>query len=242
MKLTVFNGSPRGKKSNTGLLLDQFLEGFVGSEGNVYELHYLQRVREQDRFLEAFRQADCVLLAYPLYVDAMPGLVKEFIETLGPLAAAGPRRGDGGHPDGGHPDGGRWHGTRRPALGFLVQSGFPEACHSRPVERYNRKLAERLGCRYFGTIVKGGVEGIQVKPPWMTRRLYERFYDLGETFGRSGELDPMMLRQLARPERLSLPMRLLYRLLDLTGVSGSYWNWMLKKNGAYDQRFARPYA
>jgi hypothetical protein len=157
----------------------------------------------------------------------MPGLVKEFIETLAPL-----RKGAGA---GGGAE-------RRPALGFLVQSGFPEAAHSRPVEGYNRKLAARLGCRYLGTIVKGGVEGIQVRPPRMNRRLYAAFHSLGESFGRSGAFDPGILKALARPERLSLAMRVLYRLLNLIGLGRFYWDWMLKKNGAYERRFARPYA
>ncbi|MBA7534136.1 hypothetical protein ES705_26382 [subsurface metagenome] len=31
-----------------------------------------------------------------------------------------------------------------------VIMGFPEAAHSRMVERYNEKLASRMGCRYPG--------------------------------------------------------------------------------------------
>jgi hypothetical protein len=232
MKLVVFNGSPRGKKSNTRLLLERFLEGYSRTEGNSHEIHYLTRIQEQDRFSEAFRGADCALLAFPLYVDAMPGLVKEFIESLASLQVGGQGEGQTGSTDPG----------RRPALGFIVQSGFPEAAHSRPVERYNRKLAQRLGCRYLGTVVKGGVEGIQVKPSWMTRRLFREFYCLGEGFGRSGSFDEKKVRRLARPERLSAAVRLLYRLLDLTGLTRSYWDWMLKKNGAYDRRFVRPYS
>jgi len=38
MKLTVFNGSPRGEESNTGTLLEHFLNGFVETQGNTYEL------------------------------------------------------------------------------------------------------------------------------------------------------------------------------------------------------------
>ena len=32
MKLTVFNGSPRGKKSNTTILLEHFLKGFMETD------------------------------------------------------------------------------------------------------------------------------------------------------------------------------------------------------------------
>jgi NAD(P)H-dependent FMN reductase len=220
MKLTVFNGSPRGKKSNTRILMEQFLSGFGRTPGNGFEVHYLSRVADQEAYREAFAAAEVVLLAFPLYTDAMPGIVKEFIETLCPLCG---RAGN-------------------PALGFVVQSGFPEAAHSRAVERYNEKLSRRLGCRYLGTVVRGGAEGIQVMPPSMTRRLFASFDAVGETFGRTGELDAGLVRRLAGSERLSLPMRLLYRLLRLTGLTNFYWNGQLKANGAFERRFAAPYA
>jgi len=220
MRLAVFNGSPRGGKSNTRILLEHFLQGFGQTEGNSHELYYLNQVGNQERFKQAFCEADCVLLAFPLYTDAMPGLVKQFIETLAPICGR----------------------DKNPALGFIVQSGFPEATHSRPVERYNEKLALRLGCRYLGTIVKGGVEGIQVKPPGMTRKLYSAFYLLGEAFARTGAFEPQLVGRLAKPERLSPAARFLFSLLQLTGLTNFYWNWMLKENDAFKRRFARPYA
>ncbi len=45
MKLTVFNGSPRGKGSNTRVFLEHFLKGFMIKEGNSFELVYLNRVK-----------------------------------------------------------------------------------------------------------------------------------------------------------------------------------------------------
>ena len=82
MKLTVFNGSPRGPKSNSKVLLARFLEGFGETEGNSHDIHYLNRVGRQEDFRRAFIEAECVLLAFPLYTDAMPGVVKSFIEAL----------------------------------------------------------------------------------------------------------------------------------------------------------------
>jgi hypothetical protein len=160
-----------------------------------------------------------VLLAFPLYTDCMPGLVKEFIEDLRPLC------GSSGLP---------------PAM-FLVQSGFPEARHSRYVERYLEKLTRRLGCEYLGTMVRGGVEGIQVMPPVMTRKLYGLMEKLGAGLARTGRLDPKLLRKLAHPETLSpvarwLHDRVFYRMTN------SYWNGMLKKNNALDRREDRPFA
>ena len=141
MKLTVFNGSPRGKTGNTKLYLAEFLEGFAETEGNSHEVAYLNRVKDQDALVEMFTEAEAVLLGFPLYTDAMPGLVKTFIESLAPLVG---RQGN-------------------PPIGFVIQCGFPGAAHLRPLERYLEKLASRLGCRYLGTIVKGGGEGARCR-------------------------------------------------------------------------------
>jgi len=45
MRLTVFNGSPRGEESTTTILLKHFLEGFITTDGNTYEIAYLNRVK-----------------------------------------------------------------------------------------------------------------------------------------------------------------------------------------------------
>lgn len=214
MKLTVFNGSPRGKGSNTKILLEHFINGFMTTDGNTYELAYLNRVKDSDNFIKLFRDAEQVLLAFPLYTDAMPAIVKTFIESLEPLC------GKEGNPD----------------IGFIVQSGFPEAIHSRYVERYLEKLAVRLRCRYKGTVVRGGVEGIRALPAKMTRKLFKSFYELGKSFGETGEFDEQIVRRLAQPERLTKFQFWVFKLLG-----HNYWNSMLKKNNAFEKRFDKPY-
>jgi hypothetical protein len=220
MQLTVYNGSPRGQKSNTKLLLDRFLSGFEGRGGKTHRLHYLVRRNERGRQVEDFAQAPGpVLLAFPLYTDCMPGLVKDFIEDLRPLC------GQKGLP---------------PAM-FLVQSGFPEARHSRFVERYLKKLTRRLGCGYLGTMVRGGVEGIRVMPAMMTRKLYGLMENLGAALADTGKLDPQLLRKLATPETLTPARRWMYEKL-LYRMTNAYWNNMLKKNNALHRREDRPFA
>ena len=91
------------------------------------------------------------------------------------------------------------------------------------------------------TIIKGGVEGIQVQPPKMKAKLFTRFYELGRIFGRDGSFDKSLIEQLAKPERLSRGVLLLLKLLIPTGLLNFYWNRQLKKNGAYSRRFAAPY-
>lgn len=82
MKLAVFNGSPRGKDSNTKVLLTQFLNGFMSIDGNSYELSYLMHSKEKSQDIKYFREADHAIIAFPLYFDSMPANVKTFIEAL----------------------------------------------------------------------------------------------------------------------------------------------------------------
>ncbi|MEW6094525.1 MAG: NAD(P)H-dependent oxidoreductase [Chloroflexota bacterium] len=214
-RLTLFNGSPRGSRGNSSIFLREFAKGFGGET----EMHHLIHVKQAGRFVQAFAEAECAWIGFPLYTDAMPGSVKHFFEALEPLA----RRKD------------------NPPVGFIVQSGFPEGLHSRYVERYLEKLAARLGSPYLGTIVKGNGEGTRLMPPEMTRRLFTDLQALGSGFARQGRLDPGILKRVAVPERFPLYLWPVFQVFLRLPVAHSYFDNMLKKNGAYEQRFARPF-
>jgi multimeric flavodoxin WrbA len=217
--LTIFNGSPRGRKANTAILFEKFLDGFLAVPGHTAKVHHLNRQHDLPLFTKSFAEAECVLLGFPLYTDSMPGLVKVFIETLEPYRD---RAGN-------------------PPIGFLVQSGFPESTHSRHIERYLERLAARLGSPYLGTIVKGGVEGIQIMPDSMTRKLYTGLHQIGRTFAQTGRFDPDLLRTLAKPEWYPMYLAPFFKLFVKTPLATFYWDGQLKRNGVYEQRFARPY-
>ncbi|MBI4731257.1 MAG: flavodoxin family protein [Chloroflexi bacterium] len=213
--LTLFNGSPRGARGNTPIMLGEFAKGFGGET----EMHHLIQVKQTGRFVQAFAEAECAWIGFPLYTDAMPGVVKHFFEALEPLAGR----------------------KNNPPVGFLVQSGFPEGLHSRYVERYLEKLAARLGSPYLGTIVKGNGEGIRVMPPEMTRGLFENLQALGAGFAREGRLDPEVLARIASPERYPAYLGPVYQVFLRLPIAHSYFDNMLKKNDAYEQRFAHPF-
>jgi hypothetical protein len=198
--------------------VDHFLEGFSKVPGSSHRVFMLFKRKQFADFVEAFSKSQNVILAMPLYVHAMPGLVKHFIEALEPVDPTG-----------------------NISLGFIVQSGFPAGHHSRHLEAYLERLPAMLGCRYLGTVIKGGVEGIQIKPPFLTRKLYERFGLLGEHFGRNGTFDPKLIEELSQPEWLSRRRRAFYRVLKWVKLADYYWDRTLKKNKVYDRRFDRPY-
>ena len=214
-RMTVFNGSPRGKKGNTPLMLDELLKGFGGE----YKTYHLIKVKDLEEQIEAFREADCVWLGFPLYTDGMPGVVKSFLEALEPFK-------------------GRENNS---PLGFLVQSGFPEGLHSRYVERYLASLALRLGSPYLGTIVKGNGEGTRIMPAEMNKRLFENLQSLGRGLAENGQLNAEVLKEIAKPERFPLILGPIFRLFLKTKMSHRYFDNMLNENEAYERRNDRPF-
>lgn len=218
MKLVIFNGSPRYKKSNSKILIDHFLTGYNRICPDPVSIHYLANSKQKEDRKEIFRNAEIVIIIFPLYTDCMPGIVKDFFESIIELKFTNSKR-----------------------IGFVVQSGFPEAIHSIYIERYLKKLTKRLKCEYLGTIIKGGVEGIQIMPPWMTKKLFGKFHDLGEHFAKNEVFSPEIQEVLRKPFKMSLMRRVLFSVINKTGLTNFYWNSNLKKNGAFKNRFDKPF-
>ena len=222
--LVLLNGSPRGERSNSMKMLKRVAEGWVRGGGAQPEVLHLVRRAQFQRAVEAFAGADVVvLLGMPLYTDAMPALVNAYIEALAPRVEA------------------IRAGGANPTLAFLVQGGFPEAAHSRPLERYLAKLAVRLGSPYAGTIVRGGGESLQSMPEQANRKLWARLNTLGEQLARDGRFGAAELRAVAGTEQFSPSAVVLASLACRIPLVQFYWNGMLKKNGAWERRFAAPY-
>ncbi len=215
-RLTLFNGSPRGKRGNTPIFLREFAQGFGGEA----EMHHLIQVKQTEQHVQAFAEAECAWIGFPLYTDSMPGSVKHFFEALEPLVGR----------------------KKNPPVGFIVQSGFPEGLHSRYIERYLEKLAARLGSPYLGTIVKGNGEGVRIMPPEMTQGLFDDLHALGAGLRRDGHLDAKVLAHIASPERYPLYLWPVFQIFLRLPIAHSYFDNMLKKNGAYEWRFARPFS
>jgi NAD(P)H-dependent FMN reductase len=217
MQLAIINGSPRYKNSNSAILVQQFLKGFQSN--SVTTLSYLSGAENRKKAVADFASSDTVLIIFPLYTDCMPGIVKEFFEDLIKIESVGQKK-----------------------IGFIVQSGFPESIHSVALERYLEKLTKRLGHIYLGTVIKGGVEGIKIMPPGMTKKLFSQFEQLGRYFAEFQNFDPQIMKQLRNPYRLS-PLRIMFfKLMSKTGLTNYYWNMNLKKNNAFEKRFDKPFS
>jgi multimeric flavodoxin WrbA len=213
--IALFNGSPRGAQGNSPIFLEQLAKGYGGES----KMIHLARVNETEEHIKAFREAKMVWIAFPLYTDAMPGIVKHFFEALAPLV---------GRKD-------------NPPIGFIVQSGFPEGLHSRFIERYLEKLAKRLGSPYLGTIVKGNGEGVRIMPENMNAPLFNGLQSLGSELAEGNALDQQVLRQIAKPESYPLILWPVFKVFLRLPIAHGYFDEMLKKNNAYEKRYNKPF-
>jgi len=220
--LLLLNGSPRGACSNTMKMLSRVAEGWQRAGAQPPEILQLANADSFERAVKAYFSSDAVLLGMPLYTDAMPGLVKSYIEAIGERAKA-------------------CRESAKPALGFLVQSGFPEALHSRYVERYLEKLARRLGCPYAGTIVRGGGGALSEMPEEANKKLWENLKVLGEQLACDGKFGQWQLSTVTGIERFSRFATPLLSLAIRLHLVEFMWNSQLKKNGVWQRRFAAPY-
>jgi NAD(P)H-dependent FMN reductase len=220
VKRLLLNGSPRGKDANSRRILAWIEQGLSQAGTHVDAVLDLAPDPTRASHVQAFLDADEVVLAFPLYTDSMPGMVKAFLETI---AQADTRR---------------LQGKR---VAFVIQSGFPEGIHTEALGAYLARLCERLGFVHLGTLRKGGVEGIRIMPPKSVAKIQAPFVQAGQELGARGRFSSELMRTMAEPRVLDWKARALIRALGAIGLINYYWNHMLKQHGAFPRRFDAPY-
>jgi multimeric flavodoxin WrbA len=219
MKLTILNGSPRGKNSNSDIIIKWLLENIENNPVYETETIYLNKINEHKNTIDKILHVDMVIIVFPLYTDCMPGLVMAFIEKLQSIKEE----------------------LKDKKFGFIVHSGFPETCHSRYIERYLVWLTKELKSDYMGTVILGGSEGLRIMPESMTRKKRNLFNRLGEKMVKEGNFNTDLIKKVEGRERMSKSALFIYKVLAKTGITNFYWNGQLKRNKAYNNRYARPY-
>jgi NAD(P)H-dependent FMN reductase len=221
MKRLLLNGSPRGKTGNSRRLLAWIAEGLAQAGIATPPTEDLAPDPRHASLRQAFLDADEVVCAFPLYTDAMPGIVKAFLEEV---AAADPAS------------------LRGKRVAFVIQSGFPEAIHTEVLGQYLQRLCQRLGFVHLGTLRKGGIESIRMMPPKSVAKVAARFRAAGKELGATGAFSPALVARMAGPRRFGRIGRMVVRLLVWSGLGNFYWNSQLKKHGAFARRFDAPHA
>lgn len=150
-------------------------------------------------------EADIVLLGFPLYVTAMPGIVKKFIETM-------PKS------------------NNTVQLGFFVQSGFPESYQVTWMDDYFRKLSARLDYTFLGMIFQVFGASVETMPIYFQKELLRHQFQLGRHLGETGHLDIRLTKALRNPEALSTLAIIFYKLIIRLGLADSFAHKQLRHN------------
>ena len=150
MHLAVINASPRVEaKSNTARIIRTFLKGFEKG-GNTAEVWHLSDKKQWESAKEAYEKNSNILFAIPLYVENIPGIMLEFLETLQPKKEAGTK------------------------MSFILQCGFAEASQLRCGEAYLEILPSYFNCEYNGTLIKGD----NFAPAWLPEKQANKMFDM----------------------------------------------------------------
>ncbi len=191
MHVVIINGSPRAQKySNTEKIIAAFAKG-LSEKGSTFEAYAVSDRKTWGSIRDAYVKNDEILIALPLYVECVPGLLLEFLETL-------PEK------------------DERTRLSFLLQSGFAEGCQLRCGEAFLAKLPEYLGVRYGGWLVKGDNFGIRFIDAKKQAQITKPYQAMGELFAEGDGFFREEAKKFTGPEYFSLPMRLMIGLIRKT--------------------------
>ena len=217
MHLVIISGAARPQpKSNTAKIIAAFAQGYEAC-GNTTEIYYLSDRRQWAGAEKAFRENTNILIALPLYVENIPGILLEFLSGLQPKETPGTH------------------------LAFLLQGGFPEASQSRCCEAFLEALPTQLGCAYAGTLIKGDMFGVGLVDGKTREKMLAPFTQMGRVFARSGQFEKSVVDAFAAPEYMSKKR---IRAFNLFGkhLSRLFMPQIAKKLGCKEKLDARPLA
>ena len=216
MHLVIISGATRPQaKSNTAKVIAAFQKG-LEENGNTTEVWYLSDRRQWKRAANAFEQNDHILIAFPLYVENIPGILLEFLSGLTPKQAPGTK------------------------LAFLIQGGFPEASQSRCCEAFLETLPAQLGCDYAGTLIKGDMFGTSLVDEKNREKMLAPFTQMGRTFAQTGSFEKAAVDAFAGPEYMPEKQIRMYNRVG-KHISRFFMGHIARKLGCKEKLDARPY-
>lgn len=216
MHLVIISGATRPQsKSNTAKVIAAFQRG-IEENGNTTEVWYLSDRRQWKRAANAFAQNDHILIAFPLYVENIPGILLEFLSGLTPKQAPGTK------------------------LAFLIQGVFPEASQSRCCEAFLETLPDQLGCDYAGTLIKGDMFGTSLVDEKTREKMLAPFTQMGRTFAQIGCFEKSAVDAFAGPEYMPEKQIRMYNRVG-KHISRFFMGHIARKLGCKGRLDARPY-
>jgi multimeric flavodoxin WrbA len=205
MKIIALNGSPRGVKGMTWWTLEKFLKGAEEAGAEALAIHLAEKrihhctgelacwlktpgrcIHRDDMegILAEVAAADALVLATPVYVDGMTGLLKNCLDRMVPIADPHFEVRDG------HlrhiPRG------RAPNLVALVSvCGFSELDNFDPLLAHVKAVCRNMNAQFGGAVLRPAAPMIPFAPflhPFKTHAVSKAVKRAGEEFARDGRI------------------------------------------------------
>lgn len=216
MHLVIINASPRVvTKSNTARIIRTFVRGYEVS-GNTAEVYHLSDKKQWTGAKEAYEKNGNILFAIPLYVENVPGILLEFLETLQPKKETGTK------------------------LSFILQGGFSEASQLRCAEAYLEMLPSYFNCEYNGTLIKGDNFGFSWVPEDMAGKMATHYEKMGRSFAEKGTFYKEEVNEFAGPEYFSEKEIRQHKYIG-RWIQKALFRYIAKKNGCKKPLDDKPY-
>lgn len=169
MKITIFNGSPKGARGNTHAMVEAFIRGAqaAGAETDYVLLSKCEIKHctgclscwtrtpgvcvikdDMKEIIEKYKSSDLVMMATPLYVDNVSGMTKVLMDRLLPIVD--PHFEDDENGETAHRRGDRVY----PGIIALSCCGFPEQSQFQALELLFRRVARNMGAELVAEIYK----------------------------------------------------------------------------------------
>jgi multimeric flavodoxin WrbA len=216
--LLVGSAKPRG--TSTSEVLGTVLMGQLGLRGIETDVRHVQRVTHSTESLNAFvhelRTYDLLVIASPVYIDALPALVTRTLE-----AVAADRASDDEPPP--------------LTIAMVLNCGFPEARHASVARTIGALFARAIGARWAGALQLGAGGVISGRPLSAVGHLAQQLPPLLEEAAAAlaqGQAIPPETREAFREQLLPTGLYM--------AAGDAAWMWTASHEGALTRMWDRP--
>ena len=189
MNVVIINGSPRTRQySNTEKIIQAFVKG-LEAESHNYECYALSSRNEWNAAREAYLSHEKIIFALPMYVESIPSLMLEFLDTL-PTERQHPAE-----------------------LSFILHGGFDEGYQFRLCEKLLKSITAQLRCSYGGCLIKGGSFMLRLFSDKEVEKMTKSYIEMGRSYAWNGDFLTPAARKFTGTERYPWLIRQLSALV-----------------------------
>jgi len=217
MKITVFNGSPRGKNGNTHVMVEEFLNGAKEAGADVENIFLVEKEikpclgcfncwiktpgkcvikDDMEELLSKSTHSDIVVFATPVYVDNVTGIMKNFLDRHIPLLDPHFEKDEKGECRQ------SMRYEKSPKIVVISNCGSPEQSHFQVLKLLFKRITRSIHSEVIAEIYRGGGEILREHPlilkpfVWKYKRLLRK---AGQEVVKNLRLSKETISQLEKP-------------------------------------------